>query len=82
MTELVPQARGVVMSVVLAAAGIGRALGAVAGPLLWNGLGFRALGAVAALVMLAAVAILVRWLREGVDEEFVIAAGLGGPDET
>jgi predicted MFS family arabinose efflux permease len=80
MTELVPQARGVVMSVVLAAAGLGRALGAVAGPLLWSGLGFPALGAIAAVVMLAAVVILARWLREGVDEE-ALPAGAGGRAE-
>jgi predicted MFS family arabinose efflux permease len=77
MTELVPHARGVVMSVVLAAAGVGRALGALAGPPLWSGLGFRALGAIAAVVMLAAVVILARWLREGVDEGALPAISAG-----
>jgi predicted MFS family arabinose efflux permease len=64
MTEIVPSARGVVMSVVLAAGGLGRALGALIGPALWLRGDFRLLGLTAATTMLVAVFILARWIRE------------------
>jgi len=64
MTELVPQARGIVLSVVLAAAGLGRGLGASIGPLLWSRGDLRLNGVVSAMMMAAAVIILAIWVRE------------------
>lgn len=69
MTELVPTARSVVLSVVLAASSLGRAVGALAGPALWDWAGFQWLGVVSAVVMALAVLTLALWVREG-DEHF------------
>lgn len=68
MTELVPQARGIVLSVVLAAAGLGRGLGASIGPLLWSRGDLRLNGLVAAIIMAAAVVILALWVHEAPNE--------------
>jgi predicted MFS family arabinose efflux permease len=68
MTELVPQARGIVLSVVLAAAGLGRGLGASIGPLLWSRGDLRLNGLVSFIIMVAAVIILALWVREAPDE--------------
>ncbi len=65
MTELVPSARSVVLSVVWAAAGAGRALGALLGPIIWAQGDFNRLGMVAALIMGLAVIILALWVHEG-----------------
>ena len=64
MTEIVPTARGVVMSVILATGGLGRALGALLGPAIWNNNGFEMLLLIAALLMLVAVLILAFTIRE------------------
>jgi len=64
MTELVPKHRAVVMSMVVAAMSVGRALGALAGPMFMELGGFVLNGAVSALVMGTAVFILARWIRE------------------
>ncbi len=64
MTELVPEARTVVMAMVLAFGALGRALGSLIGPLLWKMGGLRANGLLAALIMLVAVGVLVRWVKE------------------
>lgn len=65
MTEIVPDARGVVMSIVLAAAGMGRALGALIGPAVWSARGFEVLLLISAGLMLAAVFILATLIYEG-----------------
>ena len=65
MTELVPSARSVVMSSILAASALGRALGAWLGPLLINNWSFVANGVVAGIVMVIAILILWRWVKEG-----------------
>jgi predicted MFS family arabinose efflux permease len=57
-----------VLSVVLAAAGVGRALGALLGPIIWAQGDFNLLGLVAALIMGLAVIILALWVREGSSE--------------
>jgi predicted MFS family arabinose efflux permease len=67
MTELVPEARGIVLSVVLAAAGLGRGLGASIGPLLWSRGDLRLNGLVSCIIMVAAVVILALWVREAPD---------------
>ncbi|MCP5101350.1 MAG: MFS transporter [Chloroflexi bacterium] len=64
MTELVPEARSVVMGMVLAFGALGRALGSLIGPLLWSAGGFVVNGMVAGLIMLVAIGILARWIRE------------------
>lgn len=65
MTELVPQSRGVVMSIILAAMFLGRTLGSFFGPIVWNTLGFTRSGLVWGAIMLSAVVVLALWVREG-----------------
>lgn len=64
MTEILPPVRGVVMSVILASGGLGRALGALISPVIYTQGGFQLLGLTATLVMGLAVVILVLWIRE------------------
>lgn len=64
LTELVPSARGVVMAMSLAAGALGRAIGSWIGPLIWQRAGFVGSGTAAAGVMLAAICVLIGWLRE------------------
>jgi len=64
MTEVVPSARGVVMSVVLATGGLGRGLGALLGPQIMSHGSYELLGLIASVVMALAVLILVLWIRE------------------
>ncbi|MFN2104367.1 MAG: MFS transporter [Candidatus Promineifilaceae bacterium] len=65
MTELVPQARAVVMSIILAAMFAGRTLGSFLGPIVWNSFGFSAAGIIWAAV--AGVAILILYRKVKVD---------------
>lgn len=65
MTELVPQARSVVMTMVLAAMALGRTIGSTVGPLIWLGGGFVWSGLASGVIMGTAVFILYRWIREG-----------------
>lgn len=64
MTEIVPRARGVVMSVILATAGLGRSLGALLGPSIWINGGIKILLFTAAALMLIAVLLLALAVRE------------------
>jgi predicted MFS family arabinose efflux permease len=64
LTELVPSARSLVMSLNLAASGLGRAIGSLIGPLIWASLGLVGNGVMAAVIMLTAVFILLRWVHE------------------
>ena len=69
MTEIVPSARSVVLSMVLAAASLGRMAGALVGPVVWQAAGLAGNTSLAALATLLAVLVLARWVREGeVDE--------------
>ncbi len=65
LTEIVPSARTVVMSSVLAASALGRALGAWLGPVLFSEVGFVGNGIAAAVLMLLAVLDLAYGIREG-----------------
>ena len=65
MTELVPQARSVVMTMVLAAMALGRTLGSTIGPVIWLRGGFAWSGLASGLLMGTAVFVLYRWIREG-----------------
>lgn len=65
LTELVPSARGVVMSMSLGAMAAGRTIGSLIGPVLWDKAGVVGNSTVAAVMMLLAVLVLARWLREG-----------------
>lgn len=64
MTELVPWARGIVLSVILAAGGLGRAIGALVGPILWTRGDLQLLGLVSAMTMAVATAIMAFWIHE------------------
>ena len=65
MTELVPKSRAVVMSVLIAAMMLGRTLGAFIGPLVWDRIGIYGTGVASSLIMVIAIFILARWVREG-----------------
>ncbi|NKQ34393.1 MAG: MFS transporter [Chloroflexi bacterium] len=65
LTEIVPSARTVVMSSVLAASALGRALGAWLGPALFSEVGFVGNGIAAAVLMTLAVLVLAYGIREG-----------------
>ena len=65
MTEIVPSARSVVLSMVLAAASLGRMVGALLGPVVWQAAGLAGNTLLAALATLLAVLVLARWVREG-----------------
>jgi len=65
MTELVPAARGVVMTMVLAAMSMGRLVGATVGPVIWQRGGFAWSGLASGLLMGTAVLVLFLWIREG-----------------
>lgn len=69
LTEIVPSARSVVMSAVIAATALGRVGGAFFGPRLFAEWGFVANGVAAALMMGTAVLILALWVREGIATE-------------
>jgi predicted MFS family arabinose efflux permease len=74
MTELVPAARGVVMSVILATGGLGRAIGALIGFAIWSGGGFQAVGIVSGIVMTLSLVILYFWVREATPDDVEIGA--------
>ena len=68
MTELVPEARNAVLSVMLLFFSLGRTLGALLGPLIWaRGQGLAGNGVMSGLLMLAALALLARYVHEGTD---------------
>lgn len=64
LTELVPEARGVVMSMSLGAMAAGRTIGSIIGPAVWLRTGMWGNSLIAAVAMLLAVVVLVRWLHE------------------
>ncbi|MFW5941928.1 MAG: MFS transporter [Chloroflexota bacterium] len=64
LTEVVPTARSVVLSVGLAAGSLGRMSGALVGPALWRQLGLTGNTVAGALLTLVAILILARWVRE------------------
>lgn len=72
LTELVPQARSLVMSVFIAAGAMGRLLGGAIGPWLWAQAGFMGNTFVAAAIMLAAAVVLILWLREGTSDPIIV----------
>jgi predicted MFS family arabinose efflux permease len=65
MTEIVPSARSVVMSSILAAGALGRALGSWLGPFLFTRFGFASNGLVSAMITAVATLLLALWIREG-----------------
>lgn len=64
MTEIVPSARSVVMSSILAAGALGRALGSWLGPFLFSQFGFSSNGLISAIITAVAALLLARWIRE------------------
>jgi predicted MFS family arabinose efflux permease len=65
MTEIVPSARSIVLSLIVAATGLGRAFGALVGPVLWSSGNLVFTGISSALIVGVAVVILALWVREG-----------------
>lgn len=65
LTELVPSERAVVMSMSLGAMAAGRTVGSLIGPYVWDLAGVAGNSAISAVMMLLAVLVLARWLREG-----------------
>jgi predicted MFS family arabinose efflux permease len=65
VSELLPQARGTMMSVNIAALSAGRVMAAPMGALIWQVCGFGANGLVSGLINLAAATLLVWGVREG-----------------
>jgi predicted MFS family arabinose efflux permease len=65
LTEIAPDARAVVLSITMAASGLGRAAGAWLGPIIWQEAGLQGTGLAGAVCMLIALLILARWVREG-----------------
>jgi predicted MFS family arabinose efflux permease len=63
-TELVPQARAVVMSISIASMFVGRTLGSLIGPRIWAAAGIEVSGIVWAATMALAVVVLVRKVHE------------------
>jgi predicted MFS family arabinose efflux permease len=73
MTEVVPTARSVVLSVAFASAGLGRMVGALVGPVIWQRSGLQGNTAVGGLLMLLAILVLARWVHEPQDERHDVA---------
>lgn len=67
MTEIVPSARSVVMSSIIAAGALGRALGSWLGPFLFTRFGFSSNGLISAIITAAAALLLALWIRESSD---------------
>ena len=65
LTELVPEARGAVMSMGFGAMAAGRTIGSLVGPAIWGRFGLPGNSVLSAAMMLLAVIVLIRWLREG-----------------
>ena len=72
LTELVPSARATVMSIVVAASYLGRAIGTTVGPFLWERGGLRANAWVAAVLTATAVFTIARGLHAGEGERLEI----------
>ena len=64
LTELVPEARGAVMSMGFGAMAAGRTIGSIIGPAIWGRFGLPGNSVLSAAMMLLAVVVLLRWLRE------------------
>jgi predicted MFS family arabinose efflux permease len=64
LTELVPEARGAVMSMGFGAMAAGRTVGSLIGPAIWARYGLIGNAILSAVVMLMAAFVLYRWLHE------------------
>ena len=65
ISGVVPAARGTMLALGVASSGLARVLGSLAGPLLWQRVGFVANGTLAGALALAGVALCVFAVREG-----------------
>lgn len=68
LTELVPSARPVVMSMSLGAMAAGRTVGSLVGPIAWNKTGVLGNSLISGTMMILAVIVLWRWLHESKEE--------------
>lgn len=75
MTEVVPTARSVVLSVAFAAAGLGRMIGALVGPEIWQRFGLAGNTTVGAILTLLAIMVLARWVHESDENEESLIVG-------
>jgi predicted MFS family arabinose efflux permease len=64
LTELVPEARGAVMSMGFGAMALGRTIGSLIGPAIWVRYGLIGNAVLSAIVMLLAAFVLYRWLHD------------------
>jgi predicted MFS family arabinose efflux permease len=64
LTEVVPTARSVVLSVNLATGSLGRVVGALLGPLVWSQAGLAGNTVISAALALASILVLGLWVRE------------------
>lgn len=64
LTEVMPTARSVLLSMALAGGSLGRAIGALAGPALWQAGGLSYTSLATGAVMATAIFLLFRWIRE------------------
>jgi predicted MFS family arabinose efflux permease len=65
VSGIVPAARGTMLSLSVAAIGLGRVVGSLAGPLLWERFGFVANGLLAAGMTALGVIVCLLFVREG-----------------
>jgi predicted MFS family arabinose efflux permease len=73
VSGILPNARGTMLALGVAAGGLGRVVGSQVGPLLWERFGFVANGLLAGSISLLAVIVCLLFVREG--ESSLIAAG-------
>ena len=64
LTEVSPRARSVVISLSFAAGGIGRVIGALVGPGIWERFNLTGVGVAAGVTMFLAVLVLAFWVHE------------------
>jgi predicted MFS family arabinose efflux permease len=64
LSELVPGARGIVMAMVVAFGALGRSVGDILGPWIWQAAGFAGTGLAASIMMVGAIIVLSIWVRE------------------
>jgi predicted MFS family arabinose efflux permease len=77
MTEVVPTARSVVLSVAFASAGLGRMIGALLGPAVWQQFGLQGNTMVGGMLMLLSILVLARWVHEAQGEPDMAAMTTG-----
>lgn len=73
LTEVFPRARSLVIAFSFAAGGLGRVVGALVGPAVWEAYNLPGVGVAAGVTMFMAVLVLALWVREAPPEEVVLS---------